>query len=99
MESPAIAPVLLHYPVGDRLTLVGVTAHMISGGADKEVEVGARVGLLYVVHIEPLPAAYGIGKAGEGGGVGPAADQFVLQDLERQGSAGHVEGDLVSGLH
>jgi hypothetical protein len=41
---------------------------MVSGGADKEVEVGAGVGLLDVVDVEPLPAAYGIGEAGERGG-------------------------------
>jgi hypothetical protein len=61
--------------------LVGVTAHMISAGADKEVEVSARVGLLYVVYIEPLPAACGIGKAGEGAGVGSAALQLLLRHL------------------
>jgi hypothetical protein len=36
---------------------------MVSGGADEKVEVGARVGLLNVIYIEPLPAAYGVGEA------------------------------------
>ena len=52
---------------------------MISSGADKEVEVGAGVGLLYVVYVEPLPAAYGVGEAGEGGGVGSAALQLLVR--------------------
>jgi hypothetical protein len=60
------------------LPLVGVTAHSISCGADKKVQVGARVGLLYVVYIEPLPAAYGVGKACEGSGVRPAALQLLF---------------------
>jgi hypothetical protein len=50
----------------------GTQAHVVSSGADKEVEVGACVGLLYVVYVEPLPPAGGIGKACEGGGVGSA---------------------------
>jgi hypothetical protein len=61
--------------------LVGVTAHPISCGADKEVEVGACVGLLYVVDVEPFPAAYWLGEAFECGGVGLAAAQFVLRHL------------------
>ena len=52
---------------------------MISGGAHKEVEIGASVGLLYVIYIEPLPAAYGVGEACEGGGVGSAAQQVLLR--------------------
>jgi hypothetical protein len=51
---------------------------MITSGADKEVEVGARVGLLYVVYIEPLPAAYGVGEACEGSAVRPAALQLLF---------------------
>jgi hypothetical protein len=31
--------------------LMGLTARMISGGADKEVDLGARVGLLYAVYL------------------------------------------------
>ena len=50
-----------------------ITAHMISRGTDKEVEVGAGVGLLDVIYIEPLPAAYGVGETRKGGGVRPAA--------------------------
>ena len=57
---------------------MGVTAHMISGCTDKEVEVGARVGLLYVINVEALPTAYGIGKACEGSGVRSAALQLLL---------------------
>jgi hypothetical protein len=57
---------------------VGLTAHAISCGADKEVEVGACVGLLDVVDVEPLPAARRIGEAREGGGVGSAAQQLLL---------------------
>jgi hypothetical protein len=53
--------------------LVRLTAHAISCGADKEVEVGACVGLLYVVYIEALSAARGIRETGKSGGVGPAA--------------------------
>src|SRR5215207_6836369 len=78
---------------------MGVTAHPISSGADKEVEVGAGVGLLYVVYIEPLPAARGIGEALEGGGIGSAALQLLLRHLQRQRSAGYVERDLVVCLH
>ena len=51
----------------------------MSGGADKKVEVGASVGLSYVIYIEPLPTAYGIGKAREGGDVGPATPQLLLR--------------------
>jgi hypothetical protein len=51
---------------------------MVSGGADEEVEVGARVGLLNVIYIEPLPAAYGVGEACEGSGVRPAALQLLF---------------------
>ena len=54
---------------------------MISTGADKEVEVGAGVGLLYVIYVEPLPAAYGVGEACEGGSVGSPALQFLVSDL------------------
>src|SRR6476620_6273602 len=72
---------------------------MITSCADKEIEVGACVGLLDVIYVEPLPAAYGVGEACEGGGVGSAAQQLLLRRLQRQGSAGYVEGDLVSGLH
>jgi hypothetical protein len=53
--------------------LMGLTAHPIPCGADKEIEVGAGVGLLYVVYIEPLPPARGVGEACKGGGVGSAA--------------------------
>ena len=60
------------------VVLVGVTAHMTSGCTDKEVEVGACVRLLYMVYIEPLPAAGRIGKACECGGVRPAALQLLL---------------------
>jgi hypothetical protein len=52
---------------------------MISGGADEEVEVGAGIGLLYVVYIEPLPAANGTCKAREGGGVRSAALQLLSE--------------------
>ena len=38
-----------YHPSAIGLPLVGVTAHSISGGADKEVEVGACVGLLHVI--------------------------------------------------
>jgi hypothetical protein len=78
---------------------MGLTAHPIPCGPDEEVEVRARVGLLYVVNIEPLPAPYGIGEACEGGGVGSATQQLLLRHLQHQDSAGHVEGDLVAGLH
>jgi hypothetical protein len=77
---------------------VGLTARPISCGADKEVEVGSRIGLLDVVYIEPLPAAYGIGEAREGGGVGSAGQELLLRHFQRQRSAGYVEGDLVSRL-
>ena len=33
--------------------LMGLTAHSISCGADKEVEVGALIGLLYMLYVEP----------------------------------------------
>jgi hypothetical protein len=79
--------------------LVRLTAHVISRGTEKEVEVGAGVGLLYVVYIEPLPPAGGVGEACEGGSVGSAAPQLLLRHLKRQRSARYVEGDLVSGLH
>jgi hypothetical protein len=46
--------------------------------ADKEVEVGARIGLPYVVDVEALPAARGISEARKGGGVGLAAPQLFL---------------------
>ena len=72
---------------------------MISCGTDKKVEVGARVGLLDVIYMEPLPAAYGVGKACNRCRVGPAALQLLLRHLQRQRSAGYVEGDLVSRLH
>jgi hypothetical protein len=61
--------------------LVGFTAHAISCGADKEVEVGTRVGLLDVIYIEALPAAYGIGEACEGSGVGSADPELLLRYL------------------
>jgi hypothetical protein len=54
---------------------VGVTAHTVS---DKEVEIGACVGLSDMLYIEALPTAHGIGKAGKGGGVGSAAQQLLL---------------------
>ena len=46
---------------------MGLPAHLMSSGADKEVEVGAGVGLLDVIYVQPLPAAYGIREACEGG--------------------------------
>jgi len=70
---------------------MGLTAHSISCGADKEVEVGALIGLLYMLYVEPLPAAYGIGEACEGGGVEVTALQLLLWHLQRQHSAGYVE--------
>jgi hypothetical protein len=79
--------------------LVGLTAHTIPTSADKKVEVGARVGLLHVVYVEPLPSAYRIRKVCEGRGVGSATPQLLLRHLQRQRSARYVEGDLVSGLH
>ena len=48
---------------------------MITSGADQEVEVGATVGLPYVIYVEALPATSGIGEASEGGDVGSTAQQ------------------------
>jgi hypothetical protein len=57
---------------------VGVTRHTIACGADKEIKIRARVGLLYVVDVEAFPAAYRIGEACEGGVVGSAALQLFV---------------------
>jgi hypothetical protein len=76
-----------HEKVRERWLLMGVTAHLISCGADEEVEVGAGVGLLYVIYIKPLSAAYGVGKACEGGGVWSAALQLLIRHLQHYRSA------------
>src|SRR4051794_17943914 len=61
---------------------VRLSPHAVAAGPDQEVEVGARVGLLHMVDVQPLPPAGGRGEGSDGRGRGLAGGELVGRDVD-----------------
>ena len=71
---------------------MGLTGHLITAGADEEVEVGAGVGLQHVVDVEPLPAAVGAAKPASVAASGVRRCELLVGDVERRGAGRRRRG-------